>query len=98
MTAEKTEDPLDGYEPPPLKEQIEPYEDYGDTELAVTLLAFSKQYGGPGISRPAIRGFDYECQTCEENVRGVTRPDGAVLACPMCGESPGALTLGRGPK
>lgn len=97
MSTERA-DPLDELGPAPLAEQIEPYRDFGDAELAVTLLAFEKQYGGPGVSSPAVRGFDYECQNCEENVRGVTRPDGPPMACPLCGEHPGALTLGRGPQ
>lgn len=106
------EDPLDGIEPPPLKEQIAPYREYGDTELALALLYFQKreQVGVPALddgsghgrfavnSCPADAGFDYECQNCEENVRGVSRDASSVLACPLCGETPGMLTLGSGPQ
>lgn len=95
MTGPK--DPLDGYEPPPLAEQIEPYRDYGDDELAVALLAFERSFGGPGISAPCKRGADYHCPNCEADVRGITL-DGQVLRCPLCGETPGALTIGTGPK
>lgn len=91
-------DPLEGYEPPPLKEQIEPYEHFGDAELAVTLLAFGKKFGGPGIATPADAGASYHCPNCEENVRAVTRSTDSVLRCPLCGELPGMLTLGEGPK
>lgn len=91
-------DPLDDIEFPTLAEQIEPYRQFGDTELALSLLSFAKHYGTPGISRPADVGADYHCPDCEENVRGVSRPSGGVVACPLCGEEPGMLTLGKGPK
>lgn len=107
------EDPLDGIEPPPLIDQIAPYRKYGDTELAVSLLAFGKREGagvpmlrdsGESIgtfqvnSQPAAAGADYFCENCEENVRGVSRSASTILTCPLCGEQPGMLTLGRGPK
>lgn len=91
-------DPLDGYEPRPLREQIEPYEKYGDAELAVTLLLFEKKNSNPGINTPANVGFTYYCPTCEENVRQVSRGPESVGKCPLCGEWPGALALGSGPK
>lgn len=91
-------DPLDGLEMPTLAERIEPYRRYGDTELALSLWHFEKCNGGPGISAPAAAGFDYHCPDCEENVRGVTKPNGNVVGCPLCGAEPGMLTLGRGPK
>lgn len=90
-------DPLDLHEPEPLSEQVEPYQQYGDDELAVALLGFSKKFGGPGIATPCVALADYHCQNCDEDVRGVSRPDGDVLECPICGEIPGMLTLGRGP-
>jgi hypothetical protein len=91
-------DPLDGLEPPTLAEQIETYRKYGDAELAVTLLTFAKCYGGCGLSSPAKQGFDIWCPTCEENVRTVTKPGGPVCTCPLCGNQPGLLVLGSGPK
>lgn len=90
-------DPLDDLEMPTLREQLEPYRYLGDAELELTLLGFSKQFGGPGIARPADCGADYHCPECGENVRGVSG-SGTVLACPICGEQPGMLTLGRGPE
>jgi len=91
------EDPLNSYEPPPLAEQIVPYRRFGDDELALTLLAFSKKFGGPGIATPADTGMSFYCPGCEENVRHVTRPD-EVMVCPLCGERPGILAIGRGPR
>lgn len=93
------DDPLDWIEHPTLAEQIEPYRKYGDTALALSLLTYEKHYGGPGRPGvPANCGFDYHCENCEENVRGVSRPSAQVVACPLCGEEPGMLTLGKGPK
>jgi len=92
-------DPLEGYEPPPLSEQIEPYRPFGDDELAVTLLAFEKRFGGPGrTGAVADVGASFYCPNCEENVRSISRPNGPVSTCPLCGEMPGALVLGEGPK
>lgn len=111
MTTEDDWDPLDALDHPTLAECIEPYRKYGDTELAVALLAFGRRFsaGVPSLKRgelgqfavrgqPANVGFDYYCPDCEENVRGVRRPSESLLACPLCGEEPGMLTLGRGPK
>lgn len=111
MSTEGT-DPLDELERPKLADQIEPYREYGDTDLALALLHFQKReaVSVPALknpsdlalfeanSQPANVGFDYYCESCEENVRGVSRPNGEVLQCPLCGEGPGMLTLGRGPK
>lgn len=91
-------DPLDEIEHPTLAEQIAPYRKYGDTALAISLWSFERKFGGPGLSRPCVKGADYYCPNCEENVRGVSRPSGKVVACPLCGEEPGMLTLGKGPK
>lgn len=88
-------DPPDGSEPPDLSEQLQPYRRYGDAELAVTLLAFQRRYGGPGISTPADVGPDYHCENCDKDVRGVSRPNGDVFVCPFCGETPGFLGVGR---
>lgn len=96
MSKEST-DPLDGLEHPTLSERIEPYRDYGDTELALSLWHYEKAYGGNGIAAPANHGFDFHCSNCEENVRGVSARE-KILACPICGETPGMLTLGRGPQ
>ncbi|ELY68902.1 hypothetical protein [Natrinema versiforme] len=103
-------DPLDDFEPPPLAEQVDPYRGYGDTELALSLLAFHKQHamsvGALGYEtdrlsfdvrcRPADTGANYHCPDCEEPVRGVSKPGEGVLSCPLCGETPGALVLGKG--
>lgn len=93
-------DPLEGYEPPPLREQIEPYLNYGGEQLAIHLLHFAKKYGGPGVPpSPADHEADYYCPNCEENVKSITSPSlDKMCACPMCGEFPGALTLGTGPQ
>lgn len=90
-------DPLDNLKRPTLAEQVAPYAVYGDAELALSLLAYERQYGGPGFSAPATAGFDYHCPDCEENVCGVMTTE-TVVACPLCGRDPGMLTLGRGPK
>lgn len=90
--------PPDGSEPPELTEQLRPYRRYGDDELAVTLLAFQKHFGGAGISAPADAGPDYHCETCQKDVRGVSRPNGDVLVCPFCGNAPGTRTIDRGPQ
>lgn len=66
--------------------------------LLKALADFKKHYGGPGIPRPAVAGADYRCPNCDDNVRGVPGDDGSVMVCPMCGEVPGALTIGRGPQ
>lgn len=80
----------------PLREQIAPYREFGDVELAVTLLAFEKTFGGPGIHNPATAGQHYHCPNCEEDVRGVSRDMESIIACPLCGDTPGLLVLGRG--
>lgn len=103
-------DPLDDIEQPSLAEQVEPYRKYGDTELALSLLSFHKPFatsvsalGFDGETaqfdvraRPDDTGANYECQHCNEPVRGVSRPGEDILHCPLCGEFPGALTLRRG--
>lgn len=62
------------------------------------LRMYERKFGGPGVARPACgASADYECPTCRVDVRGVTRDVSRVLACPLCGGVPGALTLGRGP-
>jgi rubrerythrin len=105
-----THDPLEDYEPaPPLAEQIRPYRKYGDTELALALLAFGKREAMtlPALkpadaeerspfdvpSQPATAGADYHCPECDTEVRLVYRPDNA--SCPACGAPPSALALGR---
>ncbi|PCR88642.1 hypothetical protein [Natrinema ejinorense] len=104
------QDPLDDLERPTLAEKVGPYRGYGDTELALSLLVFHQKFavavgalGSPADRltfdvrcRPADTGADYVCEHCEEAVRGVSRPDGDVLSCPLCGETPGMVTLGRG--
>jgi hypothetical protein len=103
------EDPLDAIEGPTLNEQIEPYRRYGDTELAITLLSFQKQnqIGVPCLgegaafdvsSQPAKTGYDFYCPDCECNVRGVSKSTSEVCLCPLCGDTPGILALGRGPR
>lgn len=103
-------DPLDALERPTLAEQIEPYRAYGDSELALSLLAFHKQFavtvgalGSPADRttfdvrcRPADAGATFACPDCEEVVRGVSIPGVGVSRCPLCGETPGMLELGRG--
>lgn len=66
--------------------------------LRKSLSDFEKHYGGTGLPRPAVAGADYRCPNCDENVRGVSGDDGSVLNCPICGDAPGALTIGRGPQ
>lgn len=112
-TPEKREEPDDPYdliEHPSLAEKIKPYREYGDTELALSLLEFQNQnaVAVPSIQgdhsnfaarcQPANVGFNYHCEECQENVRGVTRPGVGVLNCPLCGQQVGMLELGRGPK
>ena len=91
-------DPLENIEHPTLAERIEPYRRYGDPALALYLWHYEKYYGDCGIASPAVRGADYHCPDCEENVRAVSLPDGQVLRCPLCGETPGLLTIGAGPQ
>ena len=104
-----TKDPLDEIEWPTLAEQIEPYRKYGDSELAVSLLGFQRRFqvSIPALTtgsvatfeagcRPADVGADYVCENCDEAVRGVSKPGEGVLLCPLCGETPGMLTLGTG--
>ena len=93
-----TTDPLEDLDLPTLAERIEPYRDYGDSELALSLWHFERRFGGAGLAAPADTGYDYHCSECETNVRGISAPDGRIMACPICGTEPGALTLGRGPK
>lgn len=103
------QDPLDAYEPPPLAEQVEPYLEYGDAELAVSLLSFEKTFAvavpslADGSQRspfdvrcqPANTGATHTCTDCETDVRLVSRP-GEPFRCPACGRRVGALELGRG--
>ncbi|ELY73244.1 hypothetical protein [Natrinema pallidum] len=102
--------PLDDLERPTLAEKVGPYRGYGDTELALSLLAFHQKFavavgalGSPADRltfdvrcRPADTGANYHCPDCDEPVRGVSRPGDGVLSCPLCGETPSALVLGRG--
>lgn len=90
-------DPLDPYRLPTLAEQIELYRRYGDTELAIALLNY-EWFGQGSANSPADVGADFHCPNCEENVRGVSRPRGPYCACPLCGDEPGMLVLGSGPK
>jgi hypothetical protein len=94
-------DPLVEVEPPPLSEQIAPYltydSDSDDTHLAMSLLMYQRKFGGPGVASPAKHGADFHCPNCEIDVRGVSK-NGRVQLCPKCGECPGALALGKGPK
>lgn len=96
---DEMDDPLDDIEGPTLAEQLEPYRKYDNPELAVSLLSYEK-FGGPGLPSAPAKGAtaDYHCPDCEENVRGVSRRDGHVVACPLCGCEPGMLTLGKGPQ
>lgn len=103
-------DPYDDLEQPTLAEEIEPYRAYGDTELALSLLAFHRQHavaigtlGSPADRmtfdvrcRPADVGADFHCPDCDKTVRAVSRPDGGVCRCPLCGDTPSMVALGRG--
>lgn len=92
-------DPLDLNEPPSLAEQIEPYREFGDAELAISLLKYQRSFGGPGLpSAAADVGYSFYCPNCEENVRSISRPNGEVSICPLCHELPGMLALGEGPR
>lgn len=99
-------DPLDDLEDdyPSLAEQVEPYQKYGDDELAVALLMYQRQHSAPGLNgharfgSPAAAGATFECPNCEVNVRSVSKPNGPFTRCPCCGENPGMLALGRGPQ
>lgn len=100
------DDPYDDleYDQPSLSEQVAPYQQYGDAELAVALLEFQKQHSVPGLNEsvrvgaPAASGATFECQHCNVNVRGVATPSAPSQRCPCCGERPGMLTLGKGPQ
>lgn len=103
------DDPLAHYQAiTPLKEQIEPYRDYGDTELAIALLCFGKREAQtlPNLrsdyedrstfdvpSQPADVGANYECPECGEEVRLVHRQD--ACTCPACGAGVSMLALGE---
>lgn len=94
-----TDDPLDGMQrAPPLRDQLAPYLGFGDAELAVSLLAYQKMHPTQAFGSPADVGADYHCPDCEKDVRGVSRPDDPGRRCPICGELPGMLVLGRGPE
>lgn len=67
-----------------------------ERELERELKRYERRYGGPGISKPAYRGFDYHCPNCDKDVRSTNH--NGIMNCPICGDSPGALVLGRGPK
>lgn len=101
-------DPYDDLERPTLAEQIELYRIYGDTEFALSLLAFYCQYAVPVPAlgtdddrhtfevrcRPADIGADYHYSNCDELVRGVTRPGESVCQYPLCSETPSMVVLG----
>lgn len=82
------DDPYDDleYDQPSLSEQVAPYQQYGDAELAVALLEFQKQHSVPGLNEsvrvgaPAASGATFECQHCNVNVRGVATPIGPQSA------------------
>ena len=69
-----------------------------DRAVSRALERFEQHYGGIPLPSPARHDqADYHCPNCETDVRGITDGD-RVLACPCCGETPGALVIGRGPK
>lgn len=65
-------------------------------EVADALRMYEQKFSSCGIASPCSVGADFHCPDCDLDVRGVVR-DNKILLCPICGNFPGALALGRGP-
>jgi hypothetical protein len=91
-------DPLDEHDAQRAQDRAIKYRAYGSEELAEALAMYEAKFGKYPTPSPARCGADYHCPNCLTDVRGISLSSKEILLCPLCGDRPGLVVLGEGPR